>query len=77
VDRGGRGRGEGHRDPVDREGIRGDQRLVHVLERQAHYGGHPLYRYTGDISRGETDYIGTKQFGGFWHGNTAAAKAVR
>jgi predicted lipoprotein with Yx(FWY)xxD motif len=45
--------------------------------KQVTYGGHPLYSYSGDSSRGETDYIGTKQFRGFWHGSTAAAKAVK
>lgn len=44
---------------------------------QVTYGGHPLYRYTGDGSPARTDYIGATSFGGRWLGVNAAGKAVR
>lgn len=43
---------------------------------QVTYAGHPLYRYTGDIGPGATDYIGFSAFGGRWYGVNAAGHAV-
>ncbi len=43
---------------------------------QVTYAGHPLYRYTGDRARGDTSYIGAKEFGGSWYGLTASGHAV-
>lgn len=43
---------------------------------QVTYAGHPLYRYTGDSTRGDTSYIGANEFGGFWYGLTAKGHAV-
>lgn len=33
---------------------------------QVTYAGHPLYRYSGDVFPGATDYVGARQFGGVW-----------
>lgn len=46
-------------------------------KRQVTYAGHPLYTYSGDSSRGATDYIGFNEFGGNWDALTAAGKAVK
>jgi predicted lipoprotein with Yx(FWY)xxD motif len=65
--------------PIAGKGVKKSLLATITLSDRTHqvtYGGHPLYSYTGDISRGETDYIGTGQFGGFWHAITADAKAV-
>jgi predicted lipoprotein with Yx(FWY)xxD motif len=40
---------------------------------QSSYAGHPLYRYDRD-SRGSTDYVGAKEFGGSWYALTPAGK---
>jgi predicted lipoprotein with Yx(FWY)xxD motif len=45
--------------------------------RQVTYGGHPLYLYSGDTSRAETDYVGTPQFGGTWYAANAAGHMVK
>lgn len=45
--------------------------------RQVTYAGHPLYRYTGDTSHAETDYVGTPQFGGTWYAVNAAGHYVK
>jgi len=43
---------------------------------QVTYAGHPLYRYALD-SRGSTDYVGAREFGGSWYALTSAAKAIK
>jgi predicted lipoprotein with Yx(FWY)xxD motif len=36
-------------------------------QRQVTYNGHPLYRYAGDSSAGDTNGQGLDQFGGGWY----------
>ncbi len=43
---------------------------------QVTYAGHPLYRYSGDVSPGATDYVGTHQFGGIWRAITPSGAPV-
>jgi predicted lipoprotein with Yx(FWY)xxD motif len=45
--------------------------------RQATYGGHPLYLYSGDSGPGETSYVGEEQFGGHWYAMRATGSLVR
>jgi predicted lipoprotein with Yx(FWY)xxD motif len=45
--------------------------------KQVTYAGHPLYTYVGDSGPGETDYVGAKQFGGFWYAVNASGNAVK
>jgi predicted lipoprotein with Yx(FWY)xxD motif len=44
--------------------------------RQVTYAGHPLYRYSAD-SRGATDYVGARAFGGNWYALDASGRAVK
>jgi predicted lipoprotein with Yx(FWY)xxD motif len=50
--------------------------LAHGVK-QVTYAGHPLYTYTGDSGPGQTDYVGTPQFGGTWDAIDAKGHAVR
>jgi predicted lipoprotein with Yx(FWY)xxD motif len=43
---------------------------------QVTYAGHPLYKYTGDFSPGDTSYVGVNQFGGVWKALTGSGKLV-
>jgi predicted lipoprotein with Yx(FWY)xxD motif len=45
--------------------------------RQVTYYGHPLYHYSGDFRPGQTNYVGTSQFGGRWYATNAAGRTVR
>ncbi len=45
--------------------------------KQVTYAGHPLYRYSAASERGETVYIGAKQFGGTWYAVNAAGNFVK
>lgn len=44
---------------------------------QVTYAGHPLYTYAGDVSAGETSYVGAKSFGGTWYALNASGGAVK
>jgi predicted lipoprotein with Yx(FWY)xxD motif len=44
---------------------------------QVTYAGHPLYMYSGDAGRGQTDYVGASAFGGSWYAIGAAGKTVK
>jgi predicted lipoprotein with Yx(FWY)xxD motif len=46
-------------------------------KRQVTYAGHPLYVYQPASERGETGYIGVRQFGGTWYGVGASGGNVR
>jgi predicted lipoprotein with Yx(FWY)xxD motif len=59
-----------------RRSLLGTITLAHGVK-QVTYAGHPLYRYSGDSSRGATDYVGASQFGGNWYAITAAGKLVK
>ena len=45
--------------------------------KQVTYAGHPLYRYGAANERGETFYIGAKQFGGTWYAVNVAGSFVK
>ncbi len=45
--------------------------------KQVSYAGHPLYLYSGDTGPGQTDYVGTPEFGGTWYAINAAGKVVK
>lgn len=68
------------RTPVAGKGVRasllGTIRPAHGAK-QVTYAGHPLYRYFGDSAPGETDYVGTPEFGGTWYAINAAGKFVK
>jgi predicted lipoprotein with Yx(FWY)xxD motif len=44
---------------------------------QVTYAGHPLYRYSLASERGETAYMGVKQFGGTWYALSASGANVK
>ncbi len=44
---------------------------------QVTYGGHPLYRYSGDTEPGQTEYVGAIASGGTWTAINAQAKSVK
>ncbi|HEX4482652.1 MAG TPA: hypothetical protein VH081_02595 [Solirubrobacteraceae bacterium] len=46
-------------------------------KRQVTYAGHPLYTYEPASERGETGYIGVRQFGGTWYGVSASGGNVK
>ena len=46
-------------------------------QRQVTYAGHPLYRYSLASERGETSYIGVRQFGGTWSAVSATGATVK
>jgi predicted lipoprotein with Yx(FWY)xxD motif len=46
-------------------------------KRQVTYAGHPLYLYEQAGERGETDYVGVREFGGTWLGVSASGATVR
>jgi predicted lipoprotein with Yx(FWY)xxD motif len=43
---------------------------------QVTYGGHPLYKYSGDFSPGDTSYVGFNQFRGVWKALRASGKLI-
>jgi predicted lipoprotein with Yx(FWY)xxD motif len=45
--------------------------------KQVTYAGHALYLYKPATERGETSYVGEKQFGGTWTAVNAAGKLIR
>ena len=45
--------------------------------RQVTYGGHPLYKYSGDSGPRQTDYIGVSASGGTWYGVNAKGQRVK
>jgi predicted lipoprotein with Yx(FWY)xxD motif len=45
--------------------------------KQVTYAGHPLYLYGPSSERGETSYVGERQFGGRWDAVNAAGKTVK
>jgi predicted lipoprotein with Yx(FWY)xxD motif len=45
--------------------------------RQVTYAGHPLYLYSVSSERGETAYVGAKQFGGTWYAVNSSGANVR
>jgi predicted lipoprotein with Yx(FWY)xxD motif len=59
-----------------RSSLLGTITLAHGVK-QVTYAGHPLYRYVGDSAPGETEYVGTPEFGGTWYAINAAGKPVR
>ena len=50
--------------------------LAHGVK-QVTYAGHPLYTYSGDSGPGQTDYVGTPEFGGTWNAGNAAGHMVK
>jgi predicted lipoprotein with Yx(FWY)xxD motif len=45
--------------------------------RQVTYAGHPLYMYSAATERGETEYVGAKQFGGTWDAVNTSGNLVK
>jgi predicted lipoprotein with Yx(FWY)xxD motif len=46
-------------------------------QHQVTYAGHPLYRYALASERGETSYMGVRQFGGTWYAVSASGANVK
>jgi len=44
--------------------------------RQVTYAGHPLYTFSGDTGRGQTNGEGLRDFGASWFALTPAGKAI-
>src|SRR4029077_20562329 len=44
--------------------------------KQLTYGGHPLYRYAGDMQPGQTNGEGLNQFGAEWYAVSANGSVV-
>jgi predicted lipoprotein with Yx(FWY)xxD motif len=44
--------------------------------RQVTYAGHPLYFFSGDTARGQTNGEGLHDFGAGWYVLTAAGKKI-
>ena len=44
---------------------------------QVTYAGHPLYRYAVASERGETSYVGVRQFGGTWYAVSSSGANVK
>jgi len=44
--------------------------------RQVSYAGHPLYFFSGDTGRGQTNGEGLQDFGAGWYALTAAGKKI-
>ena len=59
-----------------RASLLGTITLAHGVK-QVTYAGHPLYGYVGDTGPGQTDYVGTPEFGGTWYAISAAGKVIR
>lgn len=59
-----------------RAGLLGRIRLRDGDE-QVTYAGHPLYRFSLDSHRAETDYVGDGDYGGHWNALSAAGRVVR
>ncbi len=68
------------RKPIAGKGLKasrlGTITLAHGVK-QVTYAGHPLYGYAFDSSPGQTEYVGTPQFGGTWYAINAAGKLVK
>jgi predicted lipoprotein with Yx(FWY)xxD motif len=43
-------------------------------KKQLSYAGHPLYRYSGDTKKGQTNGEGINAFGGFWYAMDSKGK---
>ena len=44
--------------------------------RQVTYAGHPLYFFSGDARRGQTNGEGLKDFGAAWYALTPSGKTI-
>lgn len=50
---------------------------LHGGVKQVTYAGHPLYRYFNASERGETAYVGAKEFGGTWEAVSSSGSAIK
>ena len=50
---------------------------IHGGAHQVTYAGHPLYRYAVASERGETSYVGARQFGGTWYAVSSSGANVK